>query len=176
MEVDNIQRKVVVVGDGAVGKTSLLITYSTDSFPGEEYIPTVFDNYSAKRNINGKIIELNLWDTAGQEDYDNLRPMSYPQTDVFVLCFNIYDKMSLTNITKKWIPEVRKHCPETPVILVGTKLDMRGKYPGQCVDYKEGAMVAKQIEAYHYAECSAKTQYGVELVFDHAIKAASFSK
>ena len=112
MATDNLPLKVMVVGDAAVGKTSLLLTYSTDSFPGVDYIPTVFDNYSAKRNIDGKITELNLWDTAGQEDYDNLRPMSYPQTDVFVVCFNIHDKMSLTNVTKKWILEVRKHCPE----------------------------------------------------------------
>ena len=175
MATDNLPLKVMVVGDAAVGKTSLLLTYSTDSFPGVDYIPTVFDNYSAKRNIDGKITELNLWDTAGQEDYDNLRPMSYPQTDVFVVCFNIHDKMSLTNVTKKWILEVRKHCPETPVILVGTKLDMREKYPGQCVDFKQGLEVAKQINAYSYVECSAKTQYAVEKIFDLAIKAASFS-
>ena len=84
-----------------LGKTCLLIVFSKDQFP-EVYVPTVFENYVSDIEVDGKQVELALWDTAGQEDYDRLRPLSYPDTDVILMCFAIDSPDSLENI-----PEVR---------------------------------------------------------------------
>merc|ERR1719399_1412565 len=116
--------KCVVVGDGAVGKTCLLISYTTNKFPSE-YVPTVFDNYAVTVMIGGDPYTLGLFDTAGQEDYDRLRPLSYPQTDVFLVCFSVVSPASFENVKEKWQPEIQHHCPKTPFLLVGTQVDLR---------------------------------------------------
>jgi small GTP-binding protein len=171
--------KCVVVGDGAVGKTCLLLSYTTNAFPNE-YIPTVFDNYSANVMVEDQQINLQLWDTAGQEDYKKLRPLSYPQTDVFVICFSLVAPTSLENVQNMWIPEVKEHCPTTPYILVGMKSDLRDQLGQHADEYKskeiepvpssKGEEMKKTINAQAYIECSARTQYNLKEVFEQAIK------
>lgn len=172
--------KCVIVGDGAVGKTSMLISYTTGEFP-EDYVPTVFDNYSAEIDVNGQPINLGLWDTAGQEDYDRLRPLSYPDTHVFIVCFSVVSRASFQNITSKWMPEIQQHCAGTPCILVGTKIDLRKdsdtlkrlvQQNQQPLTEVDGQRMANSIGAVTYLECSALTGEGLKSCFDAAIRIA----
>jgi len=122
-----------------------------------------------------------LWDTAGQEDYDRLRPLSYPDTDVILMCFSIDSPDSLENIPEKWTPEVKHFCPNVPIILVGNKKDLRNdevtkrelmKMKQEPVRPDEGKGMADRISAYSYLECSAKSKDGVREVFENATRAA----
>ncbi|XP_067687391.1 rho-related protein racA-like [Haliotis asinina] len=160
--------KLVVVGDGGVGKSCLLIAYTTDSFPSG-YIPTVFDNYSCDVTVGGETVNLGLWDTGGQEDYDRLRPLSYPETDVFLVCFDIKNRTSFENIRDKWYPEVQHYCPNTPKILVGCKTDLRrGDGDKTVVSFDEGAALAGTQMT--YMETSSLALRGLKECIEGAIK------
>ena len=144
--------------------------------------------------VDGKPVGLGLWDTAGQEDYDSLRLLSYPQTDVFLICFSIVSPPSFDNVSTKvspnnpshlsqaysvqWYPEIDHHAPGIPIILVGTKCDLRDdKKTTELLRQKKMApiqndqavVLAKKIKARKYLECSALTQYNLDSVFNEAI-------
>ena len=182
--------KLVVVGDGGVGKSCLLISFTTNAFPGE-YVPTVFDNYSANVLCDGKPINLGLWDTAGQvqrcflaglattnlawralsqprsrvqEDYDRLRPLSYPQTDVFLLCAS--SQNSFENLAK-WHAEITHHAPSVPFFVAATKSDMPKNY-----DVDAARTQALRLGASGFVEVSALTQQNVKQLFELCLRAA----
>ncbi len=150
--------------------------------------------------FRGKQIELELWDTAGQEDFDRLRPLSYPETDVVLICFSINSKDSFTNVFEKWAPEVKHFCENIPIILVGTKKDLRDGYVRDngfegplknvatqemisetsknesMLSFNDGCLAADQLNAFAYCECSSKFNDGVRHVFDMALEASLLDK
>ena len=142
-----------------------------------------FDNYTANTYVDSRPISLGLWDTAGSDDYDRLRPLSYPDTDVFLLCFSVVHPNSFANVADKWAPEIEHHCPGVPKILVGTYLDLwdspavierlRARRQSPITPY-QGEDMRKKIGAVAYMECSALTQAGLRDVFDEAIKVVLF--
>ncbi|KAI8872406.1 GTP-binding protein of the rho subfamily of ras-like protein [Ramicandelaber brevisporus] len=179
--VPTLRRKLVAVGDGASGKSCLLITFAHGYFP-ISYVPTVFSDYYHPRFATPKNVSLALWDTAGQEDYDRLRPLSYPETDIVLICYGIDMPDSLENVKTKWIAEVKHFCPTAPILLVGCKRDLRmdmnvimelrrSGYAGT-VQWKEGEDMARAIGALRYMECSAKYNDGVTDVFEEAARIA----
>ena len=121
---------------------------------------------------------LMLWDTAGQEEYDTLRPLSYPNTDVFLVCFATVVPKTLENVSEKWVPEISHYCPGTPFLLVGTQLDLKedratidklASKNQAPISSGVGLETAKQVGAAQYLECSSLTLEGVKNVIDQAI-------
>jgi small GTP-binding protein len=173
--------KSVVVGDGGLGKTSLLQYYTTHSFP-TECPPTVFERYDVRLTLDGEEIDLQLLDTAGPHDYRRLRIRSYPQTDVFIVCFSVVSPASLWRVEDYWIPEIREHCPDTPCILVGLKCDQRPivaadpdewRISGiEAVPSSSGSAMRRIMCAQSYVECSAKMNINVGEVFERAVRVA----
>jgi cell division control protein 42 len=169
--------KCIVVGDDGVGKTSLLTSYTRDKFPSGD-VSTVFDSYAPTIMIHEKPYILGLFDSVGKDDYDRLRPLSYPQTDVFLVCFSIASPASFENVKNKWCPEVHHHCPGVPYLIVGTQIDLRedpralAQQDRPPLSTEAGKRLAQELGAVKYVECSALTREGLKNVFDDAVAAA----
>jgi Ras homolog gene family, member A len=138
----------------------------------EAHIPTVFDTYvqDVRLPASNTTVQLALWDTAGQEDFDRLRSLCYPDADVILICFSLDNYDSLENVVDLWQPEVLQYTGhlKVPYILVGTKRDLRRGRDG--VQYLEGEAIARRIGARGYVECSARYNDGVNGVFEFAAK------
>ncbi|EXJ58892.1 GTP-binding protein RHO3 [Cladophialophora yegresii CBS 114405] len=177
-----MQRKLVLLGDGACGKTSLLNVFTRGFFP-TVYEPTVFENYVHDIFVDGIHMELSLWDTAGQEEFDRLRSLSYDDTQAIMLCFSVDNPGSLENVSTKWIAEINEHCPGVKIVLCALKCDLREEHekeddeennepPRPMIQYNEGLEVARRIGALRYLECSAMRNRGVNEAFTEAARVA----
>nr|XP_014338215.1 PREDICTED: rho-related GTP-binding protein RhoN [Bos mutus] len=174
----------IVLGDAECGKTALLQVFAKDAYPGS-YVPTVFENYTASFEIDKRRIELNMWDTSGSSYYDNVRPLAYPDSDAVLICFDISRPETLDSVLKKWQGETQEFCPNAKVVLVGCKLDMRtdlatlrelSKQRLIPVTHEQGTVLAKQVGAVSYVECSSRSsERSVRDVF-HVATVASLGR
>lgn len=158
-----VKCKLVLVGDCACGKTSLIKKYLSGEFV-EAYTPSEFDTYTSTYNVTDSYtIQLSLWDTSGKDEYSRVRPLSYTDADIILLCYSIGIPVSLDHIQTKWYPEIREKCPNQPVILVGCQKDLREHKPNtkkteqNVSTYDQGLKMAKIIDAVMFSEVSAKT-------------------
>jgi Ras family protein A len=170
-------RKVVIVGDGAVGKTCILSKKVEGEVPSV-YVPTIFENSVVDMLVDNKYVQVSLWDTAGQEEYNRLRPLSYPDTDIVFITYSIDNPDSLENISE-WYREIKHYCNYAEIVLVGNKLDLRNnkwviqdlaKIHKSPVTIEEGQRMARNIGACLFAEVSAINGTGIEELFEDAIR------
>jgi len=176
----HITIKVAVVGDAVSGKTALLESFLNKNFP-ESYQPTMCENYRYTiTEKDGSLVVLDIVDCAGNEDFAKLRQSFYVGINVVLLCFSLSSPSSYENVTKKWQQEMATHCPKAAIVLVGTKLDLRddkdtietlkGKKL-KPITSSQGKSKSKEINAYTYVECSAKSKKNLKDVFDEVPKA-----
>lgn len=170
-----VQRKMVLLGDGACGKTSALNVFTRGFFP-TVYEPTVFENYVHDIFVDNVHMELSLWDTAGQEEFDRLRALSYEDTHVIMLCFSVDSPDSFENVASKWVEEISENCPGVKMVLTALKCDLRKDEDlndnPNAITFEQGLAKAKEIGAVKYLECSAVQNRGIRETFGEAAKVA----
>jgi Ras-related C3 botulinum toxin substrate 1 len=169
--------RCVLVGGEDRDRVALILTY-TGKFPDD--IPATCDNVDRNFMVEDVQVNLQLLNTASHPDYKKLRPLSYVDTDLFILCFSLVSPSSLEAIQKEWVPEVKEHCPNVPYILVGLLSDARDSFEKHAEAYRKkgwepvptakGEEMKEAIGAQAYVECSAKREYNVKEVFDTAVK------
>jgi len=170
--------KVVIVGNTTTGKSCLKARVGLGSFPDEgdgNYHTTALECHEVKSNWNDSTRRIEYWDTATESEYASWRPLSYPQTDVFLMCFSVVNNQSFESICRVWMPEIMQHCPEAIVLLVGTKVDLRATSQSQnsSVYYEEGEFLAKHHKCVLYIETSALTGYNLGVEFHDTIAKCS---
>ncbi|RUS85125.1 hypothetical protein EGW08_007130 [Elysia chlorotica] len=179
---DPMVRKIAIVGNSGAGKTCFIHRYMHDEFDentSQEFIPTALKMEEKTHSIgNGKEIILNIYDTGGQETFRHLRKLNYPKSDAAIICFGLDSEESLKDVSKNWVPEMRRICPEIPLLLAGLKKDLRdySVYADKCLPESSGHKVAKKLKMVGYIECSSWNGENVEQVFAKMAEAAAKKK
>ncbi|MFX1295332.1 MAG: GTP-binding protein [Promethearchaeota archaeon] len=151
--------KVIVVGDGAVGKTALTIRFSEGRFQ-DHYKMTIGVDFAIKMvEIEGRRVKLQIWDTGGQERFSYIRPLYYKGAMGVCFIFDITNRSSFEHLPK-WFKEVSDYCGAIPALLVANKCDL----PDKAITRDEATQMAAQINAFFF-EASAKTGDNVDDLF-----------
>lgn len=170
--------KITIVGDQSVGKTSFINVCFRESI-SSDYIPTVFDNYTNDVSFRNSTTRIAFFDTGGATEYSLLARLSYPNTDIFLICFDISNPNSLSNVVTRWYQDIRSNVNDPTIILVGLKKDLRNNRSiiqqlselGQAPVSREEAMLkCREINAIDYFECSALLNEGINEVIISAIE------
>jgi small GTP-binding protein len=164
--------KAVIVGDSGIGKTCMLVSYTTNSCP-QDYVKTVFDTYATNVRAETEIVHLSLLDTSGSVDYDRLRSLAYTLTDVFIIAYSVLDEKSINNVQDKWLPEIKTYssAENIPIVLVGLKTDMHISKQYNAESILDKATSSQFVG--HYV-CSAQTQERLSSTFEQIIKHALY--
>merc|ERR1712066_661342 len=183
---DTVNKKLCIIGDGATGKTSFLFRFKNNEFDeSKEYEPTIFENENKIFDMNGKEINLSLWDTAGQEDFKTVRQLAYDNIDILVIAFSIVVRQSFQNVKDFWHKEVQDNLvkfKDTKIVLIGTKSDLKndsdstGQPKDAPISKAEGETLANEINAVCYVETSAKTGEGIEEAVHKGVEASMTNK
>ena len=126
--------------------------------------------------MNGEqyAISLDLWSTAGQEQFDNIRSLAYHETDIFLVCFSVVQESSFHNIQTRWLPELQHHSPEALIVLVGLDSHLRKEQNAKSVSLQQIEDYRKQCGAVDYVETSPRKMINVNRAFETAIALGYF--
>ena len=157
----NYLLKFIIIGDSGVGKSNILLRYTRDKF-NEEFQSTIGVEFGVKNlQIEDKIYRVQIWDTAGQENFRSITRAYYKNSVCACVVYDITSKKSFENI-QSWIEDCRKQCPKTILlVLIANKVDLENERE---VSYEEGANFAKKYEMFFF-ETSAKTGKNIDEVF-----------
>ncbi|MBY8982012.1 MAG: GTP-binding protein [Candidatus Lokiarchaeota archaeon] len=162
--------KITVIGDGAVGKTSLIKKYTKGSFQ-KDYIKTLGAQFSKyDEEIEGDSCKLFFWDIAGQDEWNFMRPTFYKGSKAAIIVFSHTDKDSFKNIPR-WYEDIEKYCGDIPIVLFGNKVDIVNE---KDLDDKKINKLVKDHKFLKYYKTSAKTGSGVYEGFQAIIKELYF--
>ena len=178
----SLQKRVVLVGDSGCGKSALAFKLTENTFL-ELYEPTGFDEFQTEVWTSKGPCSLTILDTSGSHDDGDIRALTYKACDAIVVCFNLCDQTTLTNVEKFWLPELKKNCPNVPIYITGCKRDAmcdNGCTCGyDCCTQTEDELLAviQRTGAVAYTECSAKVQDdGLEGLFQVVVETSSQKK